>query len=138
MTIEHPSGCQSGVHSARMAVMPHAFRSLRIPLLAALLAGPLAQRSPAVWSAETVFRGIDSPAVADSFALPTGRLQPVLYHRSPVDRQGDRPWFFLTPSPLAGVFAVQILGPPSGPCSGPLAESARHFPLFPTGPPSLG
>lgn len=110
-----------------------------IPLLSALVAGPLAEPAPReLWSAaEDMLRGIESSS-AVGYALPVARLQPALHPRFSGDRQigqfwsldpARRPSWIPRPRLRALILKTDI---------GPLADSARHFPLFPTGPPSHG
>ena len=109
-----------------------------VPLLAALLAGPLARPLPQRWSAAgSGLRGIESSSDFDR-ALPAARVQPALHLRLPGERQPGQLWS-LHPAPGHGVIPRARLRTPALERDlGPPADSARHFPLFPTGPPSHG
>ncbi len=109
---------------------------LWIPLLAVLLAGP-AGRKPPVWTQESVVGTIDATREV------MGLVRPVVDHqlaRQPTpltDRHTGQPW--ASPPSVAPRVAAPIV-PPVSPraASAPLTETARHFPLLPTGPPSRG
>ena len=121
-----------------MPDMPRRFSALWIPLLAALLAGPLVQRWPDWTSSTSVGQVVVSGPPAKA-VLPSSRLQLVLPHfLSTVDRQGASSGPALPAENQALVLSQEITASPANRLGGPLAESARHFPLFPTGPPSNG
>ena len=114
--------------------MPRRISSFWIPLLAALLAGPLVQPSSFLWTARARLGRVrlsDTPVKA---ILPSARLQPALQLRSPIERHGP---LGTAPPPdgSARVAFQPVIAAPAGFLSPPLAKSARHFPLFPTGPP---
>jgi hypothetical protein len=119
--------------------MTRALTAVRILLLAALLSGPLAQ-GPAqeAWPAEAILRGADSPASAVGYALPVARFPAALHHRSPIDRHGLSLCSALPPRAESPSFTDRLGSTPSERQPGSLLGSARHFPLFPTGPPLHG
>ena len=109
---------------------------LWIPLLAALLTGPMGWRPP-VWAPESVIRHTDtSPAVA-GLVPPVVRLQLARQGSAPADRHGGLSWPSL-PGPAGAVFIAHLRDVPPRALAASFAETARHFPLFPTGPPSHG
>lgn len=103
------------------------------PLLAVLLAGPLIQRSPS-WG--VVVGGVDVSSGPTKAVLPSARLQRTLLFRAPLDRQG------LLLGPALGVenpgrvASAWVIVSLADQAAAPRADTARHFPLFPTGPPS--
>lgn len=122
--------------------MRHHFLILRIPLLAGLLAGPVVAPLGRLWSESTVLPAVQSlpPASAPSSAvhraLPVARAQLVLHPRSPVGRGDSPPWSALPARTAWRIFIAQLLHSPAQRDCNPLTGSARHFPVFPTGPPS--
>lgn len=117
--------------------MHHRLSLTWIPLLTALLAGPLAEPVPKeLWSVtEARLRGIESSSAVDC-PLPVARFQKALHPRSPGDRQVGQFWSIdparresRIPDPTLQALVLKA-------DIGPLTDSARHFPLFPTGPPS--
>jgi len=112
------------------------FDLLWIPLLAILLAGPAGRRPP-VWTQESVVGAID--AARDVMGL----VRPVVDHQlarqptPPADRYAGQPWASLS-SAAPALAATIVPAVPVRPPSAPLTKTARHFPLFPTGPPSRG
>jgi hypothetical protein len=109
-----------------------------IPVLAVLLAGPMLQ--PLLgWSRAVPLGRTEISGAAVEAVLPSARLQPGLHVRSsPLERQGIR--FAGAPGadePVEIASAPVIVQPIDRFHTLP-ADSARHFPLFPTGPPSQG
>jgi hypothetical protein len=119
--------------------MTRALTALRIQLLAALLSGPLAQGPlREVGAAEAILRGAGSPAFAVGYALPVARFQAALHHRSPIDRHGPSLCSALPPRAESPSFTDRLGSTPPERQPASLAGTARHFPLFPTGPPLHG
>jgi hypothetical protein len=91
--------------------------------------------SEPAWSAETTLRTVDSGAAAAGYALPVARFEPALQQRSPIDRHGA-PFSLPLPSHAEWRSLGRATGSvPQPPEPAPLLSAARHFPLFPTGPP---
>jgi hypothetical protein len=110
---------------------------LWLPLVAALLArsfvpsaGTSADRGSRIASVP-----LDASETALNSALPVMRLGLALHPRSPIDRQRllATPLPALSPQQGADLPRVRLY---AGTAPGPQAGTARHFPLFPTGPPS--
>ena len=108
---------------------------LWIPLLAVLLAGP-AGRKPPVWTQASVVGTFDATRELMGLVRPVDRQlarQPTLLS----DRHTGQPWAG-PPSAVPTVAAPNVPVVPPRAASAPLTETGRHFPLFPTGPPSRG
>jgi len=115
--------------------MPRRFQLLWIPVLASLIAGPAGTRSfGALGGAEAVRVGesIDSAP----YTVPIARSV-LAIQAGPQSHRPVGPSFAAVPGDLQAHALEQRLLPVlvlSGP--DPLACTARHFPLFPTGPPA--
>lgn len=120
-----------------MAMMRRQSPTLWISVLAAILAGPMVRQTAAeLWPGEAGLRGVDSPTTAVGLGLPAARFQKALHPRLSYGWQGDRVWLHPSPGPEAWLIPFGPLHASSERYPDPLTESARHFPLFPTGPPS--
>ncbi|HEX5574590.1 MAG TPA: hypothetical protein VFX42_01850 [Gemmatimonadales bacterium] len=115
--------------------MNRRFPGLWIPLLAALVATSLLQRSPSAWTRETILGSVDA-APAVGFTLPGARLQAALQPRAPIDRHPGQPWALLAAGVTSGIAAPHRHRVSAETLPGLLSKTARHYPLFPTGPPS--
>ena len=105
-------------------------------MLGAIIAGLLATRVPGVQGSAELLRGGESIASAPFYPLPTARSVLAIQSGSQPYRHGGTAWLAfpgnLDPHAIEHrFFAIAI---PAG-CDA-LARTARHFPLFPTGPPA--
>jgi hypothetical protein len=128
-----------GPYCRKILSMQRRFCAWWIPVLAVLLAGPMLQPLPG-WSRAVPLGRTEISGAAVEAVLPSARLQPGLHVRSspPLERQGTRFAGALGgDEPVEIAFAPVIVHPIDHSHTLP-ADSARHFPLFPTGPPSQG
>jgi len=109
---------------------------LWLPLVATLALGPLAQRPALPWPAETSLDGIP-PAGSPGHALPAWRHQVSLPFRAPSDRPASQLWAAV-PSLGTALLPLPPIAREAERAGLDLAGPQRHFPLFPTGPPSQG
>lgn len=108
---------------------------LWIPLLAALLGGPMGQRPPVRAPGSVAENTEREPGVGR--LVSATRLQLARPVAAPTERHGGPSSPGLpTMASTAVVTVLRYVIPPA--LASPLAETARHFPLFPTGPPSHG
>ena len=116
-----------------MADMRRPLTLFWIPLLASLLGRSLPEPASAL-SDRTSVQGLEAPVAASS--LPVLRWQRVLHPRGPLDRYGQSGYPALADQRDAiALPPIVQLNRPHGWTPG--GRSARHFPLFPTGPPTL-
>ena len=114
----------------------HRMRSTWVLLLAVFLGVlPRAGRLDPLDGGASV-RATAHPGAPEAYVRAAARMLPALETRSPADRQA---------APLGGVLRADAtlphltdlrLGAHPRPSAARPAEQARHFPLFPTGPPS--
>ena len=108
---------------------------LWIPLLAVLLADP-AGRKPPVWTQASVVGTFDATRELMGLVRPVDRQ--LARQPTPLgDRHTGEPWAS-PPSAVPALAAPIVPAVPPRAASAPLTETERHFPLFPTGPPSRG
>jgi len=131
------TGVRSPVQRHRIRPMPRRCSALWISLLAALLAGSFVQRSAPAWTPEARLGRADA-VNSDKAVLPFARLNPAPHFRSPSDRQSGPADQALPPREPERCALRRVIGLPADLLGAPVAKSARHFPLFPTGPPSHG
>jgi hypothetical protein len=112
--------------------------ALWIPLLAVLLARPPVPQWPQAWSPETAVAHAGLLATPAKAVLPGIRLQRAFPFRSPTDRQGSLLGAVVPLRHATGTGISQVIVRITQSLSATPAESARHYPLFPTGPPSHG
>lgn len=116
--------------------MPRRLQPLWIPLLAVLIAGPLATPASGNLGTAEALRGRESVGAAPLYALPTARSVLALQPGSQPYRHSGPAWS-AAPSDLdLRAFEQRLLPVAFSAGSDALARTARHFPLFPTGPPA--
>jgi hypothetical protein len=116
--------------------MNHRVHLLWIQLLAAVFAGPIGVPRPA-WAPDSALGTIEASGSDVGLVRPSIRLQQVCRLPSPVNRHGGQPSPGLPATVTTTVVPLARETLPAA-ASGPFAETARHFPLFPIGPPSHG
>jgi hypothetical protein len=109
-------------------------RLLWVPVLAALLLAPVGRPRPL---------GTRGPALAAADALPAvglvrqlARIEAVSRAITPAHRHDGSPWAGV-PAAAAAASSPLARSSSTPAVAGLPAETARHFPLFPTGPPLL-
>jgi hypothetical protein len=115
--------------------MPRRFQLLWIPVLVSLFAGPLLIRPSGDLRAQAI-RGGESIESASSYTLPAARSVPALQPRLQAHRQSSPSWAAVPGHREACAFEQRLVTPPVQTGRDALARTARHFPLFPTGPPA--
>jgi hypothetical protein len=111
--------------------------ALSIALFTALLAGSPVQRWSVAWPLEAAHQWTDASGAPLRHALPSSRVQPALHLRFPADRQGSV-WALAALHQAAPVTLSRVLPHLDAWLAALPGESARHYPRFPTGPPSQG
>src|SRR4051812_21195867 len=116
--------------------MPRRLQLLWIPLLVSLMAGPRATRAPENLGSSELLGAGESIGSAAWPSLPTVRSVLPVQPGSPPYRHVGPSWAGLpSDGPAAALEAWGIAAATSAGI-GALARTARHFPLFPTGPPA--
>src|SRR6476660_3670651 len=115
--------------------MPRRFPLLWLPLLAAIIAGPPAMPASGKLGTAELLRSGESIGSAPLYPLPTARSVLAFQFGSQPYRHGGPGWAAVPSDLDLHAFAHRLL--PLAPWAGSdaLARTARHFPLFPTGPP---
>jgi hypothetical protein len=115
--------------------MPRRFQLLWIPVLASLIAGPVGTRSfGALGRAEAVRVG-ESIDAAPPYTVPVARSVLAIQAGLQSHRPGGPSFAAVSGDLQAHVLEQRLLEAPILSGRDALARTARHFPLFPTGPP---
>lgn len=118
--------------------MRKAISAILTPLLAALVALPLASHGPSRVPSDTArLRAAESPAFpAARAAAPLARALSALKTRSPHDGYGATPATAPAVSNLSPSLDLRLLRLDLPRHPAPVTGSSRQLPAFPTGPPS--
>ena len=115
--------------------MPRRFQLLWIPVLASLIAGPVGTRSFGALGPAQAVRVGESIDWAPPFTLPIARSL-LAIQAGPQSHRPGGPSFAAVSGDLQALALEQrLLAAPILSGRDALARTARHFPLFPTGPP---
>jgi len=118
--------------------MSRRLQLLWIPLLAALIAGPPATRAFENLGSTDVLRAGASIVSAPFYSLPTARSVPAVQSGPRPYRHGGPSWAGVPVHLVTSSFEHRLLAVATWAGSDGFARTARHFPLFPTGPPAHG
>jgi hypothetical protein len=116
--------------------MPRRLQLLWIPLLAALIAGTLATGASGNLASSEVLRAVESIGSAPLYSVPTARSVLAIQTRPQPYRHGGSSWAAVPGDLDAHAFEPRLLAAAILAGRDALARTARHFPLFPTGPPA--
>jgi hypothetical protein len=115
--------------------MPRRFSLFSLPLLAALLLGLPAWRAPAGLGPSKLSNG-DFARAVPAYALPTARSAGAFRSGPQPYRHNSLAWALIPGHLEAQAIEQRLLTRLATARHDALARTARHFPLFPTGPPA--
>ena len=139
---EHDTSCRPFVQDTGLRFADLNLRMLRrlqllwIPFLVSLIAGPLATRASENLGSSELLRTGESIGSAPWFSLPTVRSVLPLQSGPRPYRHGGPSWAGVPSDVPAHAFEPRGLAAATSAGIGAPARTARHFPLFPTGPPA--